>query len=597
MVSTAVQPSNSSTLPWVMPNINTKSIYAGRFRDRNPDVSAAGKLTATGDSAQLCIEKHSQTKRPPTPEAVRRFHASLQPEASKARVFYSKAYDPHRQWAAAMTHGLSIQPSVTAAELLNPHPNTRFKQRILDKKESYYLSHQQPLGKSHDQRPGLPYRINRNPHIITYGIPTEKGGSAGEMVNPDKTYEEVDREDFIGHDLYTRSHADYLVGERVCRSYTSPSFNPRSCFGIPTPHSNDGRHVRSNLRWLTDIQAQKAAPIVSKRLDNFRERTQPQLGKVHDPIKDTLKVGPDHTFGILLKPDDYGAGDLIHMRSAGAYLRGKERQRGVLAAIRQHLKKANYHNFHDLLAAFKFYDKDGSGKIDINELREACVQFSLPVEPELLEQLMDFCDTNNNGFIDYIEFANFLNWKDKLPTGFENQVIRPHTTGNLIEKHDITPKSPASAESTPRRIQKQIDQAIGEHRTSNQMINAVVGGVSTRDYRTYGVPTIRADLPAPRIKRVEDRKNYGDESDAHGLMNPSYFSLRGVYEKDFLKPRGYDEMKYIFTNIGVRMTGEVFDQLWKTAEKRHPKGYVSVELFRNVLDELQASQVEDKVYS
>ena len=74
-------------------------------------------------------------------------------------------------------------------------------------------------------------------------------------------------------------------------------------------------------------------------------------------IKDTLRVPPDHTFGILMKPDEYGAGDLLHMRGPGQYLRGRDRQRGVIAAIRQHLKKANYHNFHDLSSAFRHYDK------------------------------------------------------------------------------------------------------------------------------------------------------------------------------------------------------------------------------------------------
>ena len=69
------------------------------------------------------------------------------------------------------------------------------------------------------------------------------------------------------------------------------------------------------------------------------------------------RVPSDHTFGVLVKPDEYGAGDLIHNRAAGRFLRGKDKERGVLAAIRQHLKKANYHNFHDLNAAFKFYDK------------------------------------------------------------------------------------------------------------------------------------------------------------------------------------------------------------------------------------------------
>ena len=59
----------------------------------------------------------------------------------------------------------------------------------------------------------------------------------------------------------------------------------------------------------------------------------------------------------MVKPDEYGAGDLIHMRDTGDYLRGKDRQRGIVAAVRQHLKKANYHNFQDLRAAFQHYDK------------------------------------------------------------------------------------------------------------------------------------------------------------------------------------------------------------------------------------------------
>ena len=62
------------------------------------------------------------------------------------------------------------------------------------------------------------------------------------------------------------------------------------------------------------------------------------------------------------------------------------------------------------------------------------------------------------------------------------------------------------------------------------------------DYRTYGVPTIRTDLPAPRIRRVDDTKNYGDESDAYGLVNPSIYSTYGVSEKDFLKARPKEEV-------------------------------------------------------
>ena len=69
--------------------------------------------------------------------------------------------------------------------------------------------------------------------------------------------------------------------------------------------------------------------------------------------------------------------------------------------------------------------------------------------------------------------------------------------------------------------------------------------VSLIGYRTYGVPTIRSDLRAPKIKRVCDTKNYGDESDAYGLVNPSIFSRRGVQEKDFLLPRTKEEVSFI----------------------------------------------------
>ena len=56
------------------------------------------------------------------------------------------------------------------------------------------------------------------------------------------------------------------------------------------------------------------------------------------------------------------------------------------------------------------------------------------------------------------------------------------------------------------------------------------------------MPTIRSDLPAPRIKRVDDRKNYGDDAFAYALMNPNLYSQHNVYERDLLKPRSLEEV-------------------------------------------------------
>jgi hypothetical protein len=58
--------------------------------------------------------------------------------------------------------------------LINPQPITTFQQKIKDKKESIYFSHQRaPLGKSHDQTPGLPKGMD----VIntTLGTPTIRG--------------------------------------------------------------------------------------------------------------------------------------------------------------------------------------------------------------------------------------------------------------------------------------------------------------------------------------------------------------------------------------------------------------------------------------
>ena len=102
------------------------------------------------------------------------------------------------------------------------------------------------------------------------------------------------------------------------------------------------------------------------------------------------------------------------------------------------------------------------GKIDIQELKACCGQFNLPIEPELLEQLISYCDNNNDGSIDYAEFANFLNWKDKMQHGAQ------------------APETTEQGEEDVARLKKQIDRSIGEHRTSASMINAVIGGVSTK---------------------------------------------------------------------------------------------------------------------
>ena len=74
-------------------------------------------------------------------------------------------------------------------------------------------------------------------------------------------------------------------------------------------------------------------------------------------IKDTMNVPEDHTFGIIVKPDGFGVDDLLHGRVPKHYLRGKDRERALTAAVRANLKNHNFNRFDDIAAAFMTYDK------------------------------------------------------------------------------------------------------------------------------------------------------------------------------------------------------------------------------------------------
>ncbi|KAJ0028388.1 hypothetical protein Pint_36225 [Pistacia integerrima] len=59
-----------------------------------------------------------------------------------------------------------------------------------------------------------------------------------------------------------------------------------------------------------------------------------------------------------------------------------------------------------LYAAFSYFDKDGSGYITLDELQQACQQFGL--DNTQLEEIIREVDQDNDGRIDYSEFADMM---------------------------------------------------------------------------------------------------------------------------------------------------------------------------------------------
>lgn len=157
----------------------------------------------------------------------------------------------------------------------------------------------------------------------------------------------------------------------------------------------------------------------------------------------------------------------------------------------------------------------------------------------------------------------------------------------MVRSEDLESVEVGSTKKTPKTLSRPRsvkDRFI----TSSSVINAVINGHPTTNYQTCGVPSVRTDLPAPRIKGISDRTNYGDESTAYDLLHPTLHSLYGVYEDQLFAPRAKDEIAQIFQKAGLKFEDEMFDEAWKMASMRHPTGDVCVESFRNVLCELQS---------
>ncbi|KAM5157314.1 EF-hand domain-containing family member B [Mantella aurantiaca] len=556
-------------------------IYEGRFVDRSPHTRSAGKLFPVGGRAASCLTEIYP--RSSTPPVVQKFLNTRRSKPGARTVFYGKANDPDVE--NYIVHGVSTHSSLSAGSLINTPSRTLFQQKLIERREALYSSHSRtPLGRSHDQTTAFPPTMSVSE--ITFGRKYERGLSAGALISPSKGKQEVEEEARKGHEIYVVTHNDYDVGEIKDRKYDWTQFRKERSFGIETPHFNDGRNVARSLRWLQEIKSKEDANIVSKRVDDFRERFQHQLGKVCDPIADTLNVPADHTFGILLHPEKYGVGDILHNRAPKDFLRGKDRHRAILAAVQQHLKKANYHHFGSLLEAFRHYDKNGDGKIDKEELKDACITFGLNLDSNVLDLLVKYCDEDKDGLINFLEFANFLTWKDNMPIGkLEEKIL---TQECLLKPEEIVLKEEGGYEKTTKALSKE-NQIPDFYKTTSSMIGAVSAIPSSAYYRTYGIPTVRTDIAPPRFRRISDRNNYGDESNAFGLLCPSIFTQNMAYERDIFKSRSKEEISQILRNIGIHIPDNHFETLWDVATKRHPKGEVSVETIRSVLDDIHTN--------
>ncbi len=117
---------------------------------------------------------------------------------------------------------------------------------------------------------------------------------------------------------------------------------------------------------------------------------------------------------------------------------------------------------------------------------------------------------------------------------------------------------------------------------------------SQRDLnRTYGVPSIRSDLPQKKLKSVTDIKNYGDEPDAYELLYPHPENVNGVDDKDFEELMTKEEIYDLIKKFDFNIPEDEFNLIYQVGlknypneeEKMSPKSFIST--MRNLKREYQ----------
>ncbi|XP_028835335.1 EF-hand domain-containing family member B isoform X2 [Denticeps clupeoides] len=538
-----------------------------KCRDRFPGIPEAGKIIPRGDSAKMCLQEI--IPRPVTPPAVKAF----------LRTRLSGIGTPCRRGnntVSNIVHGVKTLTSMTSGgSLCNPKVKTLFQEKMEELQEPVYARNMKaPLG-GIKQGPGLPEWIDMN--RTTFDI---KGGK---IINPPKTAEQVEKEALEGHRGYIISHNDYFVGECIDRGYSWVHCGKDTRFGIPTPFHTDGRYVARSLYWPCDKENAKLASSTS---DDFRDRTRPITGKVCNLITD-LKTAENQTSGTLNQQSCSGSGDLTFHFTPRDLLKGMDLQRALASAVRRDLKRANFYSFHSLLQAFRHYDKKSQGKISKDDLWDVCRQFNLDILCPDLDRLIELCNEDKEGHVNFLEFAHFLKWTDKqeVYTLEHKSATLPANTGRLDprELRTAEAKSPSETSQTPLR-----PSTVHGYFTTSTQIGHSVSRLPTADYPRSGLPSTRSDLPPPYVKRISDFVNYGDQPSAYDLLYPTIPSIYGVHEEHYFSSRSKNEVVQIFHNVGLSVPDDTFEEAWELASMRHPTGQVCMDSFLNVLKEIHA---------
>eukprot|EP00760_Papus_ankaliazontas_P016891 PhM_4_TR16921/c0_g1_i1/m.30003 len=241
---------------------------SGKFKDRNPDMSAAGRLFGNQiDSTKSCL---TQPKAPGTPDHMKKWRRSQQLEPGKTVIHPGLADVPPPQNSR---FGRVNDYSDSASALLKSSKLSQFQAVVQDHLEKNYLSaKREPLGTSMKRGHVLPAIVETRD--FAFGVPTNTSENAKTVIYPSALQDEIQAKD--DHAKYVRTHGDFDPGEQKKRGYNwvAHSVDPTNHrFGFVP------RKPVEELQTNPHMDSRYTTVVVKKKVDDFRKTNTDFLGE------------------------------------------------------------------------------------------------------------------------------------------------------------------------------------------------------------------------------------------------------------------------------------------------------------------------------
>ncbi|XP_014256666.1 EF-hand domain-containing family member B-like isoform X2 [Cimex lectularius] len=508
----------------------------GKFVDRCPGVKAAGVKTkiVADDTVHNCVHHLS------TDEIVQSIiNAQPKPKPPFRIPPKNPPYTPLPIYLGFNSDisKVLVQPKKTFfAALKDELKETAYK--------SYWLNE---LGALPDQTANLP--VGMNMYTTVFGKPSHQASymHAGDLINPKKCPHIVEKEAMKGKELYKISHKAYLPGEQV-KHDPMMKFPPNLIFGKTTLASYDGKGVNTLMNWID----QNEVSTTSQSLAFFRYRHHHELGKPLKRIGIPKKFDKCFTFGkVERKEKDFEENPSLELAEQVAFVYN----------MKINLRKKHF-NFLPLLTNLRELDVEGTGILEQGQFFDIVKSYGLQFYREKIDPICKKLKiyTDDGKGVYYDKFCALINPAEDLPN-----------FGKVIPKSRETTYS-SEYMSMCSDLQSKDEKQPAAGLPSNPL--------------KFGEITI----PAGMCKANHD--DLPSETDVSELLRPNIFLQYGLSHRDFFQPRTKNFLRDLWAKVGVDIPGNIFEMLWAEGERRDGVENVSIETFRNMLDEVSTGRLE-----